>query len=166
MHRFNFIFYLPFPKEKCTNHAKNCVGFFFIVSWPLVFLLYTKCPFNLNPVSPFISKLSDLSLRGLSSDPKLWKTFLWKPFERLSVSLFPSYGNLLLFFLVAKLCLTLLQPPGLQIVMSFCPWDFSGKNTGMGSHSPSPGDLSNTGIEPRSPALTGGFFTTEPPGKL
>ena len=27
-------------------------------------------------------------------------------------------------------------------------------------------DLSRSGIKPRSPALAGGFFTTEPPGKL
>ena len=31
---------------------------------------------------------------------------------------------------------------------------------------PSPGDLSNPGIELASPALAGRFFTTEPPGKL
>ena len=30
---------------------------------------------------------------------------------------------------------------------------------------PSPGGLSDPGIEPTSPALTGGFFKTEPPGK-
>ena len=30
---------------------------------------------------------------------------------------------------------------------------------------PSPGDLPDPGIEPPSPALAGGFFTTEPPGK-
>ena len=30
---------------------------------------------------------------------------------------------------------------------------------------PSSGDLPDPGIEPVSPALTGGFFTTEPPGK-
>ena len=30
---------------------------------------------------------------------------------------------------------------------------------------PSPGDLPDPGIEPVSPALAGGFFTTEPPGK-
>ena len=30
---------------------------------------------------------------------------------------------------------------------------------------PSPGDLPNPGIEPMSPALAGGFFTAEPPGK-
>ena len=29
---------------------------------------------------------------------------------------------------------------------------------------PSPGDLPDPGIEPTSPALAGGFFTTEPPG--
>ena len=30
---------------------------------------------------------------------------------------------------------------------------------------PSPGDLPHLGIEPASPALAGGFFTTESPGK-
>ena len=30
---------------------------------------------------------------------------------------------------------------------------------------PSPGDLPDPGIEPASPALAGGFFTTLPPGK-
>ena len=30
---------------------------------------------------------------------------------------------------------------------------------------PSPGDLPHPGIEPASPALAGGFFTTEPSGK-
>ena len=42
-----------------------------------------------------------------------------------------------------------------------------GQNTGVGCHFPSPGDLSDSRIEPRSPvssALAGGFFTTVPPG--
>ena len=30
---------------------------------------------------------------------------------------------------------------------------------------PSPGDLPDPGIKPKSPALAGRFFTTEPPGK-
>ena len=30
---------------------------------------------------------------------------------------------------------------------------------------PSPGDLPDAGIKPMSPALVGGFFTTEPPRK-
>ena len=30
---------------------------------------------------------------------------------------------------------------------------------------PSPGDIPDPGIKPMSPALAGGFFATEPPGK-
>ena len=30
---------------------------------------------------------------------------------------------------------------------------------------PSPGDLPDPGIQPSCPALAGGFFTTDPPGK-
>ena len=30
---------------------------------------------------------------------------------------------------------------------------------------PSPGDIPDPGTEPASPALAGGFFTAEPPGK-
>ena len=36
--------------------------------------------------------------------------------------------------LVAKLCLTLLWPHGLWPTRLFCPWDFPGKNTGVGCH--------------------------------
>ena len=38
-------------------------------------------------------------------------------------------------------------------------------NTGVGMPFPSPGDLPYPGIKPTSPALAGGFFTTESPGK-
>ena len=47
-----------------------------------------------------------------------------------------------------------------------CPWDSPGKNTGSGLPFPTPGALSDPGIKPvslTSPALAGGFFTTEPP---
>ena len=37
-------------------------------------------------------------------------------------------------FLVTKLCLTLLQPRGLQPARVLCPWDFPDKNTGAGCH--------------------------------
>ena len=46
-----------------------------------------------------------------------------------------------------------------------CPWDFPGKNTGVGSHFLPQEDLSNPGLKPMSPALAGGCHTTEPPGK-
>ena len=45
-----------------------------------------------------------------------------------------------------------------------CPWDSSGKNTGMDCCPlPPPGDLPNPGVKPKSltsPALAAGFFTT------
>ena len=39
------------------------------------------------------------------------------------------------------------------------------EKNGSGLPFPSPGDLPDPGIEPTFPALAGGFFTTEPPGK-
>ena len=36
--------------------------------------------------------------------------------------------------LVAKSCLTLCHPHGLQPARLLCPWDFPGKNTGAGCH--------------------------------
>ena len=43
------------------------------------------------------------------------------------------------------------------------PMEFSQQEFWSGSPFPSPGDLPNPGIEPMSPALAGGFFTTDPP---
>ena len=42
---------------------------------------------------------------------------------------------------------------------------FSRQNYWSGLPFPSSGDLPDPGIKPTSPALAGGFFTTEPPGK-
>ena len=42
---------------------------------------------------------------------------------------------------------------------------FSRQESWSGLPFPSPGDLPDPGIEPVSPALAGGFFTTEPPEK-
>ena len=47
-----------------------------------------------------------------------------------------------------------------------CPRDFPGKNTGVACHFLLLGNLLDPGIEPTSFALPGGYFTTEPPGKL
>jgi len=44
------------------------------------------------------------------------------------------------------------------------PWDFPGKNTGLGCHFILHGYLPNPGSEPVSPALAGGVLTAEPPG--
>ena len=43
---------------------------------------------------------------------------------------------------------------------------FSRQEYWSGLQFPSSGDLTDVGNNPVSPALAGGFFTTEPPGKL
>ena len=43
--------------------------------------------------------------------------------------------------------------------------EFSGQEYWSELPFPSPGELPDTGIEPGSPELAGGFIATEPPGK-
>ena len=43
--------------------------------------------------------------------------------------------------------------------------EFSWQEYWSGFPFPLPGDLPDPGIEPASPILAGGFFTTKPPGK-
>ena len=66
--------------------------------------------------------------------------------------------------LATKSCLTLCNP------MDYSPPGFSvygipRQEYWIGLPFAFPGDISNPGIEPRSPALAGGFLTAEPPGK-
>ena len=77
------------------------------------------------------------------------------------LSLLCSFVLICFVCLVAQSCSTLLQPHELYSARLLCSWNFPGKNTGVGCHF-----LPDPGIEPTSPALAGGFFTTEPPGKL
>ena len=53
-----------------------------------------------------------------------------------------------------------LQPHGLEPTRLLCPWDFSGKDTGMGCHFLLQGNLPHPAIKPASPALQAGSFTT------
>ena len=68
---------------------------------------------------------------------------------------------------VAQLCLTLCDPMDCSPLGSSVHGIFETKILECVAMLP-PGDFSDPGIEPMSPvapALTGGFFTTEPPGK-
>ena len=59
-----------------------------------------------------------------------------------------------------------LQPYGQQPSMVLCPWDFPGKNTGVGCHFLLQGIFPTKELNPHlfmSPALVGGFFTTNTP---
>ena len=64
--------------------------------------------------------------------------------------------------LVAKSWLTLWEPMACQVPL---PWNFPGKDTGMGCHFLLQGIFQPRDHELMSPALAGGFFTSEPPGK-
>ena len=68
--------------------------------------------------------------------------------------------------LVTQSCLTLCTP-WIAVRQAPLSMEFSRQEYWSGLPFPSPGDLSDPGIEPASPALAGGqFFTTEPPRKL
>ena len=69
-----------------------------------------------------------------------------------------------LLCLVAQLCLTLCD------LMDYSPlgspsMEFSRQEYCSGLLFPPPGDLPNSGIEPRSPALQADSLPSEPPGK-
>ena len=66
--------------------------------------------------------------------------------------------------LVAQSCLTLCNPVHcVARQVSLC-MEFSRQEYRSGLPFPSPGDFPNPEIKPTSPALAGGFFTSEPPG--
>ena len=57
-----------------------------------------------------------------------------------------------------------LRPHGLQPAWLLCPWGFSRQDYWSGLPFPSPEDLPNPWIEPRSPALQADSLPSEPPG--
>ena len=58
-----------------------------------------------------------------------------------------------------------LRPHGLQPARLLCPWGCSRQDYWSGGPFPSPGDLPNTGIEPRSPTLQVDSLPAKPLGK-
>ena len=52
------------------------------------------------------------------------------------------------YCLVTKLCPTLLCPHGLWPARALCPWDFRGKNTGVGCHFFLQGVFPTQGLNP------------------
>ena len=66
---------------------------------------------------------------------------------------------------VAQMCPTLCYPLDCSPRSSSLSMGFSSQEYWSGLPFPSPGDLPNPGIEPRSPALHTDALTSEPPGK-
>ena len=67
--------------------------------------------------------------------------------------------------LVVQSCLTLCDPMDCKPPVSSLSMKFSRQEYWSRLPRPPPGDLPDPGNEPTSPALAGGFSTTEPPGK-
>ena len=65
-------------------------------------------------------------------------------------------------------CVGLFATPWTIAARLLCPWDYPGKNIGVGSHSLLQGIFPTQGSNPRphGSCIAGRFFTTEPPGKL
>ena len=62
-------------------------------------------------------------------------------------------------------CLILCNPIECSLPGSSLHGSFQAKEYWNGLPFPTPGDIPDLGIKLRSPALLGGFFTTEPPEK-
>ena len=63
-------------------------------------------------------------------------------------------------------CLLFATPWTVACTKLLCPWDFQGKSTGWsGLPFPSPGNLPNPGIEPRSLTLYTDALPSKPPEK-
>ena len=67
--------------------------------------------------------------------------------------------------LTAQLCPTVCNPMDRMACQAPLSMEFSRQEYWSGQPFPSPGDLPNPGIEPRSPASRAGSLPSEPPGK-
>ena len=76
-----------------------------------------------------------------------------------------SSGSSVQFMSVAQSYPTLCNPLSCSLPGSSVQ-EFSRQEYWSGLPFPSPGDLSDPGIKPGSPALAAGFFTPEPPGRV
>ena len=74
------------------------------------------------------------------------------------------YNEVLCCCVITKSCLTLATPLTIAHQVPL-PMGFPRQEYWSGLPFPSPGDIPDPEIEPKSPALACKFFTTEPPGK-
>ena len=98
-----------------------------------------------------------------------------------SKSEFPNFSPLFIYFkakdayswlytcishccFIPKSCPTFCDPMDCSPPLSFCPWDFPGKNTGIGCHFFLQG-IFLTRDQTHSSCISRWLFTTEPPGK-
>ena len=100
--------------------------------------------------------------RHISTDEKLFSPLL-TAFETALGAIFRPL--IIMCGLVAQLYPPLCNPMECSPPGSSLPWGFPRHEYWSGLPFPSSGDLPDPGIQLRPPALTGGFFTSELPGK-
>ena len=98
--------------------------------------------------------MGPLAWRVLSTDHKGWTTV-----EALYLT-FCCCGSAL------YCCVQLFASPWAVALQAPLSMGFPRQEYWSGLPFPSPGDIPSPGMESTSPELAGGFFTTEPPGKL
>ena len=107
-----------------------------------------------------------------SQPTELWEIKFW-------CLSYPIYGNFVVtaqtetisqytilpyvLFIQSLSCIWLCDP--WTIACLFCPWNFPGKNAGVGCHFLFQGNLPGSWVELMPPALAGRFFNIEPPRK-
>ena len=95
---------------------------------------------------------------------RLWSQVAWPcqswPIASWHVS-WPSFARIVSLLR----CVRLLATPWTVACQLLCPRGFSREEYWNGLPCPSPGDLPNPGIEPRSPALQVDSLPAEPPGE-
>ena len=96
------------------------------------------------------------SLPGDPPDPGIEPTSLISP------ALAGGFFTTSIIWKACYMCLILsnsLWPRGLQPARLLCPWNFPGKNTGVGYHALLQKIFPTQELNPSSPALAGRFFT-------
>ena len=107
-----------------------------------------------------------MELKTSCSALLLHKLSFW--FAKSSPQQLPCYFGIQTYgvcVLVPQLCLTLCDLMDYIARQAHLSMGFFRQEYWSGLPFPSPGDLSNQGIEPRSPALQAESFLSEPPGK-
>ena len=146
-------------------------NYFFPLVISLPFLSYSHRKVNLkitssSPVFPCVSEKRDVYPMG----QQRWKFLLWLPpsliyiFRRIGVGF--KFHNFELRFIVKLLSRVWLFATPWTVAHQAPPsMRFSRQEYWNGLPFPSPGDLPDPGIEPRSPALQADTLISEPPGK-
>ena len=125
---------------------------------------------QLNSTHLHVSRKQILNIQISYSQSPFFCYLIWNLPKQLCNQInlrFPSYTNvhsLFLMIFIVWSCLTLCDPMDYSLPGSSVH-GISRQEYWSGLPFPPPGDLSNPGIEPTSPALVSRLFTTEPSGK-